>query len=199
VRIGLTGGIGSGKSTVAAQLADLGAVIIDADAIGRELAAPGGLAIPAIASAFGPQLIGPDGGLDRARMRELVFADASQRQRLEAILHPLIRAESERRADAAGERTLVYDVPLLVESLPAWRERLDHILVIDCSITTQIERVMQRSGWRRAAVQADIAQQASREARRAIADAVILNEGLTLDQLRAEVTAIWRRWTTTTA
>lgn len=193
LRIGLTGGIGSGKSTVARLLVELGATLIDTDAIARSLALPGGSAIAAIRTEFGTSAIDAAGGLDRARMRGLVFADASAKERLEAILHPMIGDEVKRQALAAAGRTLVFDVPLLVES-GHWRTRVDRVLVVDCDETTQVERVMQRSGWTRQAVQAVIAQQASRPARRGAADAVICNEGLSLDQLAQEVGMLWTHW-----
>ena len=193
LRIGLTGGIGSGKSTVANALVTLGATLIDTDAIARTLAQPGGSAIEPIRAEFGSEAIDANGGLDRARMREHVFANPSAKARLEAILHPLIGIECQRQAEAAGNSTLVFDVPLLVESAH-WRTRVDHILVIDCSETTQVDRVMQRSGWQRDAVMAVIAQQASREARRAAADAIIFNQGLSLPQLAQEVHGLWAHW-----
>lgn len=193
LRIGLTGGIGSGKSTVAGMLADLGAAVIDTDAIARSLAAPGGAAIDALRAQFGAAAIGADGGLDRARMREIVFADPAAKSQLEAILHPLIGIESDRQAAAAGDRPRVFDVPLLVES-GRWRARVDRVLVVDCPAATQIARVTRRSGWAVAAVQAVIDQQASREARRAAADAVIFNENLSLAELAAEVRSLWASW-----
>jgi dephospho-CoA kinase len=195
VRIGLTGGIGSGKSTVGKLLAQLGAVVIDTDLIARQLTLPGGAAIDRIAAAFGDTLIRPDGALDRTRMRELVFGDVGAKKRLEAILHPLIGVETERQAAAAqGAPALVFDVPLLVES-GRWRAKVEKVLVVDCSEATQIARVVQRSGWTSNAVQAVIASQASRERRRASADAVIFNDGITPEQLAAEVHALWQRWT----
>jgi dephospho-CoA kinase len=193
LRIGLTGGIGSGKSTVARRLVELGAALIDTDAIARSLASPGGAAIDAIRAQFGPNAIDTAGGLDRAHMRGLVFTDASAKARLEAILHPMIGTECDRQAQAAAGRTLVFDVPLLAESRH-WRTRVDRVLVVDCSETTQIERVVQRSAWSREAVEAVIAQQARRDVRRAIADAVIFNEGLSLPQLEHEVGILWRHW-----
>ena len=195
VRIGLTGGIGSGKSTVGRLLTQLGAVVIDTDLIARQLTLPGGAAIDRIAAEFGSALIAPDGALARARMRELVFGDTSAKKRLEAILHPLIGVETERQAAAAqGAPALVFDVPLLVES-GRWRAKVDKVLVVDCSEATQIARVALRSGWTPDAVRAVIASQAPRERRRASADAVILNDGITPDQLAAEVRAVWQRWT----
>lgn len=193
LRLGLTGGIGSGKSTVARFLAEHGAALIDTDAIARSLAAPGGAAIAAIRAQFGPNAIDTAGGLDRTHMRELVFADGSAKARLEAILHPMIGVECSRQALAAAGRTLVFDVPLLAESRH-WRTRVDRILVVDCNESTQIERVMQRSAWSREAVEAVIAQQARRDVRRAIADAIIYNEDLSLAQLAHEVGILWRRW-----
>ncbi|MFT3664345.1 dephospho-CoA kinase [Piscinibacter sp.] len=195
LRIGLTGGIGSGKSTVAAALAALGAVVVDTDAISRSLTLPGGAAMPVIAAQFGAQFVDASGALDRARMRELVFADPAARQRLEAILHPLIRAETARQARAAGDAVVVFDVPLLIES-GRWREQVDRVLVVDCREATQVERVMARSGWARDAVQAVLAQQASRQARRAGADAVIYNDGLSLAELHAELRTLWEGWRT---
>lgn len=195
IRIGLTGGIGSGKSTAGRVLAELGAVVIDTDLIARQLTLPGGAAIELIAREFGAELIAADGALDRTRMRDLVFADTSAKRRLEAILHPLIGVETERQARAApGTPALVFDVPLLVES-GRWRSLVDKVLVVDCRETTQVERVVQRSGWAPAAVQAVIAQQASRHQRRASADAVIFNDGIGTDQLADEVRTVWNRWT----
>lgn len=193
MRIGLTGGIGSGKSTVAAMLARLGATLIDTDAIARAIALPGGAAIPAIELAFGRDVLDAAGGLDRARMREIVFADADAKRRLEAILHPLIGIETERQAAAATGTTLVFDVPLLVES-KRWRRIVDRVLVVDASETTQLARVVARSGWAPDAVQAVIAQQARRRDRRAAADAVLFNDGVSLDALADDVRSLWTHW-----
>ena len=192
-RLGLTGGIGSGKSTVAQMLAALGATVIDADAIARSVTASGGAAIPLIREAFGPELIAADGSLDRNRMRELAFADAGARKRLEAIVHPLVGQETARQAAAAQGPLLVYDIPLLVEG-GHWRARLDRVLVVDCSPETQISRVVQRSGLTPEAVRQVIAAQASREQRLAAADLVIFNDGLTIDELRAQVREIGQRF-----
>ena len=195
LRIGLTGGIGSGKSTVGKLLAQLGASLIDTDLIARQLTLRGGAAIAAIAREFGAELIDADGALDRARMRTLVFNDPQAKQRLEAILHPLIGVETERQAKAANHApAMVFDVPLLVES-GRWRARVDKVLVVDCRESTQVERVVQRSGWTSESVRAVIAQQAPRHMRCASADAVIYNDGLSLDQLASEVRAVWQRWT----
>ena len=194
LKIGLTGGIGSGKSTVAKLLAALGAVVVDTDLIARQLTLPGGAAIEAIRTAFGAGAIDADGALDRARMREIVFADAAAKQRLEAILHPMIGTETARQAALAADApAIVFDVPLLVES-GRWRERVDKILVVDCSEPTQIDRVVSRSGWHADAVRSVIARQATREQRRACADAVLLNDGITLDRLADQAAAVWRRW-----
>jgi len=195
LRIGLTGGIGSGKSLVARCWVDLGATLVDTDAIARLLTAPGGAALPAIAAEFGAKVIGADGALDRDAMRERVFADPAAKQRLEALLHPLIRAECETQAAASQETPfIVFDVPLLVES-GGWRERVDRVLVVDCEVETQIQRVMRRSGWPRETVQAVIAAQATREARRQQADAVIYNDGaMTPEGLCEEVRQLATLW-----
>jgi dephospho-CoA kinase len=193
VHIGLTGGIGSGKSTVAAALQDCGAVLVDTDAIAHALTAPGGAALPALAEAFGADIVADDGSMHRQRMRELVFADASARRRLEAILHPMIGDEATGQAAAAGASPVVFDVPLLASS-SRWRRRVARVLVVDCEETTQIQRVMKRSGWSEDQVRRVIAQQSPRAARRAIADAVIHNDGLSLQALRSEVRALWRHW-----
>lgn len=192
-RIGLTGGIGSGKSTVAALLVAEGAVLVDTDAIARRIAEPGGIAMPAIEAAFGRTVVAPDGGLDRAGMRQLVFADSGARKRLESILHPLIGAETERMATAAGQAPVVFDVPLLVES-GRWRANVDRVLVVDATEETQLRRVIARSGWAPDAVRAVIAQQAPRKLRREAADAVIFNESLSLEELGREVRSLWKLW-----
>ena len=189
-RIGLTGGIGSGKSTVAGMLADLGAVVIDADAISRSLTATGGRAIDAIRAQFGPEMIAADGAMDRQAMRARVFADAQARQQLEAIIHPLvgqITREQAEAAIAAGARCLVQDVPLLVEAGARWRAAVDRVLVVDCDEDTQRQRVAARSGLAPQEIDRIIAQQASRAQRLACADVVLFNQGLSLEALRAEV------------
>lgn len=195
--LGLTGGIGSGKSTVAKMLLDGGAVLIDADAVSRASTAAGGAAIPQIAAQFGPEAITAEGAMDRDAMRLRVFADAAVRQQLEAIIHPLVRLESARQTELArlaGCELLVFDIPLLVES-KRWRYRLDKVLVIDCEIATQISRVIRRSGWTDAAVKKAIASQATRAQRLAAADLVIYNDGLTLDALAGQVRQIAQRMT----
>lgn len=193
-RIGLTGGIGSGKSTVLAMLQSLGAAGIDADAISRSLTAPGGAALPAIARQFGAGYIGPDGALDRARMRELAYARPESRRELEAIIHPLVGQSIQVEVDAAlarAARCIVFDIPLLVES-GRWRAQLDRVLVVDCSVQTQVERVVARSALAAEEVQRIIAVQAPRARRLAAADAVICNDGITLDTLRSEVAGVAR-------
>jgi dephospho-CoA kinase len=192
LRIGLTGGIGSGKSTAAACWVALGATLSDADAIARTLTAPGGSAMPAVREAFGAAVVRADGSLDRDAMRALAFADAEARQRLESILHPLIAAEAERIA-ARASRCVVFDIPLLAESTH-WRARLDRILVIDCEVRTQMERVATRPGWTLELAERVIAAQSPRAARRAVADAVIHNEGIDPSQLATEVRALWSLW-----
>ncbi|MEN9903509.1 MAG: hypothetical protein RLZZ555_74 [Pseudomonadota bacterium] len=193
VRLGLTGGIGSGKSTVAAMLAGLGGTLIDADAISRASTAAGGSAIPAVRAAFGEDFVTAEGAMDRDRMRTLVFADPSAKSRLEAIVHPLVRSEIDRRiASVTASGVAVLDLPLLAES-SAWRERCDLVWVVDCAPGTQIARVMARNGWPRAQVEAVLAAQASREQRLAIADGVIRNDGVTLAELEAQVRQQWRQ------
>ena len=192
-RIGLTGGIGSGKSTVAAAWARCGAVVVDTDAIARALTAPGGAALPKLAEVFGPQILDAHGALDRDRMRALAFSDPTARARLEQVLHPMIGQEAQAQAAGAGGRTVVFDVPLLAESRH-WRARVQRVVVVDCEEATQVARVMARSGWSHEAVARVIAQQATRTARRAIADAVIVNEGLTREALEAQARALWARW-----
>ena len=189
VRIGLTGGIGSGKSTVLAMLQQLGAAAIDADAISRATTAAGGAAIPLIAAKFGADFIAADGALDRAKMRERAYAQPEARQELERIIHPLVGQEIARQVDgalAAGARCIVFDIPLLVES-GRWRREVDRVLVVDCEPETQVARVTARSGLAPDEVRTIIAAQAPRALRLAAADLVICNEGLTLEALRNEV------------
>lgn len=174
--VGLTGGIGSGKSTVADLFVARGAALVDTDAIAHELTGPQGAAMAAIAEAFGPAVVDARGALDRAAMRRQVFADATARQRLEAILHPLIRAESDRRCQAARAPYVILAVPLLVES-GSYRERVQRVLVVDCPEAVQVARVMARNGLGEAEVQAILAAQASRQQRLAVADDVVDNGG----------------------
>ena len=183
--IGLTGGIGSGKSTVADLFAAHGASVIDTDAIAHQLTAPGGLAIDAIRAEFGAACIAADGAMDRPAVRALVFTDPSAKQRLEAILHPLIRQEAERAAAAATGSYVMFVVPLLVES-GRWRQRVARVLVVDCPEQVQIARVMARSALQREQVMAIMAAQATRADRLAAADDVLVNDG-SLDTLAPQV------------
>ena len=196
LRVGLTGGIGSGKSTVLQMFAALGAAMIDADAISRSVTAAGGAALPHIAQQFGPHFIGVDGALDRALMRDHAYADPKARERLESIIHPLVGAESARQVQAAqdtGHRCIVFDIPLLVES-GRWRNQVDQVVVVDCPVETQIARVVARNALAPRQVEAIIAAQAPRAQRLAAADVVICNEGITLLQLRAEVALAAKRF-----
>jgi dephospho-CoA kinase len=191
--VGLTGGIGSGKSTVADLFAKRGVTLVDTDVIAHRVTAPQGLAMPSIATEFGASFVAADGSLDRARMRELVFSDDTARKRLEAITHPLIRAETERERQAAQGPYVMMVVPLLVES-GSWKTRVDRVLVVDCSVETQIGRVMRRNAFTREQVEAIIARQATREARLAAADDVIVNDNASLDALDAEVDQLHRTY-----
>jgi dephospho-CoA kinase len=193
-RLGLTGGIGSGKSTVAKLLAGHGAYVIDADAISRALTAPAGAAIPAIAGEFGADFVTSDGALNRDKMRTLSFADPVARARLEAIVHPLIGQQIANQTDAAhstGAACIVFDVPLLVES-KHWRQQVDRTLVVDCAPETQVQRVMARSGFTQAAVVAVMAAQAPRTQRLAAADFVLTNDNIPLTHLHTEVAQLWK-------
>ena len=197
IRLGLTGGIGSGKSTVAHMLVIGGATLIDADAISRATTAAGGAAIAQIAAQFGAQAITPEGAMDRDAMRQRVFADPHARLQLEAIIHPLVSIESARLAEqarSAGSALLVFDIPLLVES-KRWRQQLGQILVVDCDEALQVRRVVARSGWTPDAVENVIVSQATRRQRLAAADIVIYNQDLTLGELALQVAQIARRLT----
>jgi len=188
-KLGLTGGIGSGKTTVAGILSRLGARVIDADAISRNVTAAQGVAIEPIATAFGSRSIGADGALDREWMRNLVFNDKTAKLRLEHIVHPLVTQQIEfhtNLAKADEVRCLVLDIPLLVES-GYWRKTLDHILVVDCTVTTQIERVLRRSGLSQSEVEKIIKAQASRLWRRQAADFVVFNDCKSLDEIGGEL------------
>ncbi|MGZ2743623.1 dephospho-CoA kinase [Burkholderia stagnalis] len=191
--VGLTGGIGSGKTTVADLFAARGATIVDTDLIAHRITAPGGLAMPSIEQVFGAGFVAADGSLDRAKMRTLIFSDDAARQRLEAITHPLIRAETDREAREAQGAYLIYVVPLLVES-GSWKARADRVLVVDCDVETQIARVMRRNGFTREQVEAIVARQATRDARLAAADDVIVNDATTPDALAAQVDALHQRY-----
>ena len=176
-RIGLTGGIGSGKSTFGALLQKRGAALVDSDQIARQVTGPGGAAIAAIAQRFGPEFVDDTGALHRGRMRELAYSAPDARTALEAIVHPLVSLHSSQQAQAAedaGTRVIVFDVPLLVES-GRWVQRLDAVIVIDCPPALQIQRVMSRSGLNRSTVEAILAAQSPRNIRRASADIVVHN------------------------
>ncbi|GAA0410993.1 dephospho-CoA kinase [Massilia aurea] len=190
--VGLTGGIGCGKSTVADLFAALGATIVDTDVIAHALTAPQGAAMPAIVAEFGPDFAQPDGALDRARMRTLVFSDATARARLEAILHPRIRAATEAAGQAATGAYVIYVVPLLIES-GSWRERVTRVLAIDCSEDTQVARVMRRSHLSADEVRAIMATQVTRARRLAEADDVVDNDA-GLEALRTQVQALHERY-----
>lgn len=192
-RIGLTGGIGSGKSTVAGMLAARGAAVIDADAISRSVTAPGGRAIAPIAQAFGLEMIDAHGAMDRQAMREQIFQNADAKAKLEAIIHPLVSMITAEQAQAAlqnGQRCLVFDVPLLVESGERWRKQVDRVVVVDCDAATQRQRVVARSGLAVEEIDRIIALQASRAQRLACADVVIFNQEMSLSELEAEVAQV---------
>ncbi|GKS83347.1 dephospho-CoA kinase [Acidovorax sp. SUPP1855] len=196
LRLGLTGGIGSGKSTVGQMLADQGAALIDADRLSRQVTAPGGAAIEPIRTAFGDALIDAHGAMDRDRMRERVFTDPAARQRLERIVHPLVALatqEAASRAVQSGAALIVFDIPLLVESA-RWAQQLDQILVVDCTPETQILRVQQRSALTRETIEGIMASQAPRAIRQAAADMVVYNDGISLQGLRADVLQIAQRF-----
>jgi len=186
--IGLTGGIGSGKSTVADAFAALGAGVVDTDQIAHGLTAPNGAAMPAILAEFGPTVADTTGAMDRSAMRQLVFSDPLARRRLEAILHPMIGAESTRALEAIDGPYRIIVVPLLVEGRH-WRSRVDRVLVVDCPRALQIERVIQRSGLAIAQIESILDAQATREERLAQADDVIDNAGLP-DRLPAQINAL---------
>jgi dephospho-CoA kinase len=195
--VGLTGGIGSGKSAAATLFEELGAAVVDTDAIAHELTAPGGAAMGPIRSAFGDEVIAPNGALDRSAMRRLAFADAQAKARLEAILHPMIRAEADRRSAAARAPYVVLVVPLLVESggysTGDRSSRAQRVAVVDCPEEVQVARVMSRSGLSAEEARAIMAAQVGREQRLAAADDVIDNGG-ELAALRPQIEALHRRY-----
>lgn len=190
--VGLTGGIGSGKSAAAQLFENLGATVIDTDAIAHALTAPGGAAIEPIRLAFGADYINADGALDRARMRALVFADAAKKRQLESILHPMIGARTRELVEAAPGPYAILMVPLLVES-GDYRKRCQRVLIVDCPEALQVERVMARSGLAAGQVRAIMANQVTRAARLAAADDVIDNSGDPA-QLRRQVEALHARY-----
>ena len=186
--IGLTGGIGSGKTAVSDLLGKLGAGVIDTDLISHQITAPGGKAIPLISKEFGADFIDPQGALDRPKMRALVFADSNARQALEKITHPLIQQETAKQAfelAKSGVPYLVFVVPLLIES-GFWLKLIDYLVVVDCPEETQIQRVMHRNNMTRLDVENILKAQTSRKVRLAAANAVIENQG-SLDKLKSEV------------
>lgn len=195
LRIGLTGGIASGKSTVSRLFAALGVPIIDSDEIARDVVAPGTAGLAAIVARFGAGVLQADGSLDRRRLREIVFADAAARRDLEAITHPAIREEMDRRSARAGGAYQLLAIPLLVEGGRA-RGRVDRVLVVDCDEDLQVRRVMARDGSTEAQARAVLAAQASRAQRRAVADDVIVNDG-DLAALRDQVEALHQRYLAT--
>jgi dephospho-CoA kinase len=188
-RVGLTGGIGSGKSTVASILRDLGITVIDADGLSRSATDAGGPAIEAIKSRFGPRSIASNGAMDRDFMRQLVFDQPEERLALQAIVHPHVLDGIEQQALSCGAKWVVLDLPLLCES-PRWRTQLRWIWVVDCAEETQIQRVMARSGWGREQILAVMSSQCNRDERLALADAVIPNEGIGLEELSLSVRSI---------
>ncbi len=190
--VGLTGGIGSGKSVAASRFAELGAAIVDTDAIAHELTGPGGSAVAALTSQFGTEYVAADGGLDRARMRRLVFQDPEARKKLEAILHPLIRAESRARIAVADRPYVVVVVPLLLET-GAYRDLTDRVLVVDCAAERQMQRAVQRSGLSEDDVRAIMAAQLTRAERLARADDVLPNDG-SMEDMRRHVNDLHSRY-----
>lgn len=199
MRIGLTGGIGSGKSTVTALLARFGAGVVDADAVARRITASEGSAIAPIRNTFGEAFITPEGALDRNQMRAHIFEHPQARAQLEAITHPLIRqAMSSEVQSLQDYPVIVMDIPLLAES-STWRQQLDRVCVVDCTQETQLARVSARNGWPTETILAVIQAQASRQRRLSQADDVIFNEGLSLSQLQDCVVQLAQYWGLTTA
>ncbi len=193
LKIGLTGGIGSGKSTVAEILVKQGAYLIDADAISHRVTKSGGLAIPALREAFGEGVLGLDGSLSRDAMRQIMLNDLGAKAQLEGILHPLIGDQINQRiqvAEQSNAQIVILDIPLLVEGGSRWRNRLDAVWVVDCLPQTQVARVLQRSSWPVAQIDAVMAAQASRAQRLAACDAVLFNEGLSLATLENQVLSL---------
>lgn len=197
LRVGLTGGVASGKSTVSAMLAELGAVIIDADALAREVVARGTPGLAAVVDEFGSGLLTPEGDLDRAAMGSLVFADEAARRRLEGIVHPLVLERMAALEEAAGADDLVvHDIPLLAEGGRA--DTFDAVIVVDCPVDLQLSRMLADRGWTREDAEARIAAQATREQRRAVATHLIENNG-TREDLRQRVTEVFEQLSTTQA
>ncbi len=189
--VGLTGGIGSGKSAVARRLAELGALVIDADALARDVVAPGTDGLAEVVAAFGPGVLAADGTMDRTNVASIVFGDDEKRRRLEAIIHPRVRERSTRMIAAASpDAVVVNDVPLLVESGMA--SHFDLVIVVLASEAVRLRRLVEQRGMTEETVRARFAAQATDEQRRAVADVEILNEG-TLDELNATVDAVWQQ------
>ena len=188
MRVGLTGGVASGKSTVSAMLAELGAVVIDADVLAREVVAPGTDGLAEVVEAFGPDVVGLDGGLDRPALGAIVFGDEARRRVLEGIIHPRVRARAaEIEATAPAGAVVVHDIPLLTETGQA--ASFDAVVVVDVPVETQVERMVEQRGLTRAEAEARVAAQASREERLAVATHVVDNTG-TLDELRTRVAEV---------
>jgi dephospho-CoA kinase len=189
MRVGLTGGVASGKSSVAGMLRDLGAVVIDADAIAREVVEPGTSGLDEVVAAFGREVLTAEGGLDRARMGAIVFADPDKRAQLEAIVHPRVRARAaEIEASAPAGALVVHDIPLLVETGQA--SSFDAVVVVDLPVELQVERAARDRGWSEGEARSRIAAQAGRDERRAVATYVVDNSG-TLEDLRQRVTEVF--------
>ena len=190
MRVGLTGGVASGKSTVSAILAELGAVVIDADLLAREVVAPGTEGLAAVVEVFGPDVLGPDGGLDRPRLGALVFADPERRRALESIIHPRVRARAaEIEAAAPAGAVVVHDIPLLAETGQA--ASFEAVVVVDVPVEVQVDRMVRVRGMSEADARARIAAQADRDARLAVATYVGENTG-DLAELRARVEEVYR-------
>ena len=193
MRVGLTGGVASGKSTVSGFLTELGAVVIDADALAREVVAPGTDGLAAVVAEFGSDVLGPDGGLDRPKLGALVFADPAKRRVLEAIIHPRVRARAAQiEADAPPGALVVHDIPLLAETGQA--PAFEAVVVVDVPVEVQVDRMVRIRGMSPDDARARVAAQASREERLAVATYVVDNTG-TLEELRAQVEAIYRELT----
>ena len=191
--MGMTGGVASGKSTVSALLRSLGAIVVDADALAREVVAPGTPGLAAVLTEFGPEMLGLDGGLDRARLGALVFADPARRATLEGIVHPLVRARAaEIEASAPAGAVVVHDIPLLVETGQA--SSFDAVLVVDVPVEVQVARAVRDRGWSEEEARSRIAAQASREERLAAATYVVDNSG-TIEDLRQRVAEVFAELT----
>jgi dephospho-CoA kinase len=190
--VGLTGGIGSGKSEVARRLAELGAVVIDADELAREVVAPGTDGLAEVVAAFGPEVLDSSGAMDRAKVAQIVFGDDAKRRRLEAIIHPRVRERTMRIIAAAPpDAVVVQDIPLLVESKLA--SKFDLVIVVLASEEIRLARLVNNRGMTEEEVRARFAAQATDEQRRAVADVEIVNEG-TLEELRSTVDAVWEQF-----